>query len=249
MHTDPSAIAATRRQRLQQKHHERQLRLAEQRRQALLIEAMYAEEQASRRFYQWELRENLRERRAMAEEEKLMQALKKAELKMRQEAEEALSLITGGAKANNSNLGNNPAGGLGNPSDPAGLTPFDPIAGSMQPQQQQKVTLSAALSAEIAAKRDVHFHYEARRQQLKEITLERRRREEDLQLMAIEDELSRGLREIVLLELQRQKYVAEYGEDSNSDREGEDEEEEEEVVGADGVSRVRFSPLCVVTID
>jgi hypothetical protein len=102
--------------------------------------------------------------------------------------------------------------------------------------------------AEAAAKKDLS--YENRRQQLKELTLERRRREEDQALMALEDALGDMLREVDRLERQKKAYEAEFGPDddeenddeSGSEESGSDEEVVvEEVVNADGTVSKKVS--------
>lgn len=182
-------------QEILQKKLQKRLRKEELLRQQRLCHEMFAEELRCREFYRWELKENLRERRLMKEEETLAQALRKQEARMRKEAEEALQLL----RASQANAGHPPGEGNG-----------------------ANVQLNAALSAEIAARRDLQFGYERRRQELKELTLERRRREEDQQLMVLEDELSMVLRELDRVERQKKAYRDEYGDDEAHDDEFDD---------------------------
>ena len=63
--------------------------------------------------------------------------------------------------------------------------------------------------------------YERRRQELKDLTIERRRREEDRAMMIIEDQDGKLLRDIDKIERQRALYKKEFG----FEEEGEDMEE------------------------
>lgn len=67
-----------------------------------------------------------------------------------------------------------------------------------------------------------------RRDELKEITLERRRRQEERAHMIIEDKLSEALREVDRLERQRQQFIAEFGVDEDDDEAEAGEEKQEE---------------------
>lgn len=196
--SDEAAKTKSKQELLQLKLKKR-LRREELLRQQRLCAEMLAEEIRCREFYRWELKENLRERRLMKEEETLAQQLRKEEQRMRQEAEAAMSLLRSTATDASGGAGGVGGGGVGGANGNGG------------------VQLNAALSAEIAARRDLQFAYERRRRELKELTLERRRRAEDQQLMALEDELSMLLREVDRMERQKKAYRDEYGEDDDED--------------------------------
>ena len=180
----------------------RRQRKIELSRQQRLCEEMRLEENRCRDFYRWELKENLRERRLMKEEEKAATMIRKQEIRLRKEAEAALS-----------NVGKNKGGTIG--------------SGSIQ--------LNAGVSSELLAKRDLALSYDRRRQELKELTLERRRRAEDQRLMIIEDELSQMLREIDKIERQKKAFTAEFGED---EEEVDDAKEDDDVVPGGVSSKV-----------
>jgi hypothetical protein len=163
----------------------RKLKKLELERQQKLCFEMFQEELLCKRFYQWELKENLRERRIMKEEEKLSMSIRKEEEKLKKMIAERMALMQkqrGGAAVDFDNL---------------------------TAQQLSEIDLSQ----ELLAKRDISLTYEKRRKELKDLTLERRRRTEDQKLMILEDELSLQLREIDKIERQRKAYVAEFGAD------------------------------------
>lgn len=87
--------------------------------------------------------------------------------------------------------------------------------------------LTAAQKAELAAKRG--NTYDRRRAELKELTLERRRREEDRALMIVEDDLSRILQEQDRAERQRAAYAKEFGESGSDEDSGDDENDSSSV--------------------
>ncbi len=180
--TAPAAVAESKYEKAKVKKLINKLKRLELRRQERLCNEMLAEEMANRRFYQWELKENLRERRQMKEEEKQALAIRKQEEKLRKEMAERLAML----RSVNSNGNSN-----GNDND------------------------NAALSQELLAKRDLSLSYEKRRKELKDLTLERRRRAEDQRLMILEDELSQQLREIANTERQKKAFIAEFGEDQD----------------------------------
>jgi hypothetical protein len=164
---------------------QRKLELARQER---LCEEMRLEEVRCRDFYRWELKENLRERRLMKEEDRAATLMRKEEMRLRKEAEAALAAMGKNKGAANGTVGNN-------------------------------IQLNAGVSSEIMAKRDLALSYERRRQELKELTLERRRRAEDQRMMVIEDELSYYLREIDKIERQKKAFEAEFGVDEEETEE------------------------------
>lgn len=170
-------------------------RLAEKARQDAQCAEMQREEVICRDFYRAELLANLRERRYMREEDRASLNMRIAEEKAKKAEQEAFELLHSNAAV---------AGATGNAA-PGG-------AGAHAPH------LTQAQAAELAAKKE--FTYERRRQELKEVTLERRRRAEDQALMIIEDEQSKALRELDLLERQRAAYIAEFG-----DLEGEEDDD------------------------
>jgi len=154
----------------------------ELRRQERLNAEMEYEDNLARTFYQWELKENLRERREMREEDKAMQAIRKEEKKRAKEA--AAKAKYGGNLAKNSKESSN------------------------APASQS---------------------YDQRRDELKQLTLERRRRAEEEAYMTIEDKLSEALREIDRAERAKKEYEKEFGKDP--DMEGDEEFKiEDEVV-------------------
>jgi hypothetical protein len=175
-------------------------KLAEKARQAALCAEMQKEEMLCRDFYRSELLLNLRERRHMREEDKLSLEMRVAEEKARKAEQEAFELLHSQAAV----AGSATDGGASGAS-----------TGSHAPH------LTTAQKAELDAKKG--FTYERRRQELKDLTLERRRRAEDQALMILEDEASRALREIDRIERQKAAYVAEYGEPELSDEEGADD--------------------------
>lgn len=140
----------------------RRKRKAEKRRQEKMNSEMAAEDRRCKEFYRWELKENLRERRIMREEDRVAAKLRKEEKALKAAQESAYGA--------------------------AGVV-------------------------------DVHkaSSYEERRQELKDIALERRRQLEDRAHMVVEDKLSEALREVDRLERQRKKYIAEFGMDDDLD--------------------------------
>lgn len=166
-------------------------KLAEKKRQAVQCAAMQREEVLSRDFYRAELLANLRERRYMREEDRASLQMRLDEIKARKAEQEAYDLLHATAEMAGSTSGNGGAAG--------GHAPH----------------LTAAQQAELDAKKE--FTYERRRQELKDLTLERRRRAEDQALMILEDEQSKALRELDRLERQRAAYIAEFGEAELSD--------------------------------
>lgn len=179
----------------------RKMKKMERIRQLKLCGEMFQEELRCREFYRWELKENLRERRIMKVEDEAAKFMREEEEKLRKLAEETRLMM----QANKGKAGMDDDGGGGG-------------------------ELNAALNAEIMAKRNIGLSYEKRRQELKELTIERRRRQEELQWMAMEDELSFALRELDKLERQRKAFEEEYG--KVSDDEGEEEEAEDALLPA-----------------
>jgi hypothetical protein len=145
----------------------RRLRRIEKARQKEMNDNMEREEELSRTFYLWELKENLRERRQMRVEDGEALARRKAE-------EEALLA------------------------------------------QASAYVISAA-DFDEASKGTKETGYDARRMQLKELTLERRRRAEEQAHMIIEDKMGAALREIVRAEIAKKAYEAEFGADPDAD--------------------------------
>lgn len=175
-------------QEILERKNQKRLKKAEKLRQKQCNAEMSREEIATRSFYRWEMKENLRERRLMRDEESVAQLLRRKEKEMQKLAAEQLMLLS-----------NNRAGGAGLPGAGAG--------GS------DGVVLNSALAAEIRAKRDLQFTYEQRRRELKDLTIERRKMKEEQASMLIEDELSKELRDLDRVERQRLAYVKEFGED------------------------------------
>lgn len=68
-----------------------------------------------------------------------------------------------------------------------------------------------ALSSDFIAKRDKQLSYDHRVQEIKGLGLEKRKRLEEIHLMSIEDDLSKKLREITNIEIQKMKYLKEFG--------------------------------------
>lgn len=133
----------------------------EKKRQAMLCAELAAEETASKAFYKWELQENLRERRAMREEESFMKRFLKDEEKMKKAAASAYAVAASIAKMN----------------------------------EKTAVTNDA----------------DKRRAELKALTLERQRREEDRAYMTLEDESGLLLREIDVADRSKKKFLQEFG--------------------------------------
>eukprot|EP00981_Chlorochromonas_danica_P003173 scaffold633_cov288-Ochromonas_danica.AAC.8 len=178
---------------------EKAKRREEKRRQRRLCEEMKREEDHCRKFYSWELKENLRERRLMREEDLQMQRIRREEAKLRAEAREASRLMQSQPTTSAASKG----GKTGVTGGAGGGTGGEGPGGTGR--------LTASQEAEIAARRDIALTYEQRRAELKEMTLERRRRAIDQAGMLLADEESQMLREIVRKDIQRAKYLAEYG--------------------------------------
>lgn len=185
---DPAEVRRRRVIRLQ--------KLAEKARQDALCAEMQREEVRCRDFYRSELMINLRERRYMREEDRASMNMRIAEEKAKKAEQEAYELLHSAAAS---------AGGAAGGAGADGAVG----AGGNAPH------LTVAQKAELDAKKE--FTYERRRQELKDLTLERRRRSEDQALMIIEDEMSKTLREIDNLERQKAAYIAEYGEPDEED--------------------------------
>lgn len=180
-------------------------RLELERQQKLNFE-MFQEELLCKQFYQWEMKENLRERRLMKEEEKLSLTIRKEEEKLKKLIAEKMALIQK----------QRPQGQAGDGSNNFELS-----------QNGEPSLNEIQLTQELLAKRDLSLTYEKRRKELKDLTLERRRRAEDQRLMIIEDELSLQLREIDKIERQRKAYLAEFGADEEDEGKGENPDEKD----------------------
>jgi len=181
-------------------------RLAEDARQLQLCEEMAAEEVSTRLFYRWELKENLRERRLMKEEDNGARKLRAAEWKALKDARDAYALLHTGVK-DHSEVG----GGEGT---------SEPGPGKAAPRAGGGPRLTTSQAAELKAKSS--FTYEQRRQDLKDLTVERRRVREDQAQMILEDEAGKVLRQTDLADRARKAYIAEFGEEeSTGEGEGE----------------------------
>eukprot|EP01038_Epipyxis_sp_PR26KG_P004244 gene4244-6023_t len=175
---------------------EKKLIKLEKQRQLKLCDEMLQEEIKCREFYRWELKENLRERRMMKEEERLCVAIKQEEIKQMQELQNKILLMGGG---NNISVD----------------------------------------------KKD--FSYEKRRIELKELTLERRRRSEDQAYMILEDALGHDLREMDRVERQKKAFMAEFGLSENdlsgTDPNNNGEEDETNNVNYEAISGKKLLPI------
>ena len=96
----------------------------------------------------------------------------------------------------------------------------------------------AGIESEEVKKVDKTF--DRRRQELKELAIERRRRAEDQAYMTIEDKLGEALREIDKAERQKKKYLAELGEFGDDEEGKKEEEEKEEVMMVNGKPVVKI---------
>ena len=173
----------------------RLVKLAEKARQASLCAEMQKEEVFCRDFYRSELLINLRERRHMREADKQSLEMRLAEERARKAELEAYELLHSRAAAGTDGEAGDSAAGGG-----------------------RAIHLTTAQKAELEAKKA--FTYDRRRQELKDLTLERRRRAEDQALMIIEDEAGKHLREIDRIERQKAAYIAEFGEAEIADDDG-----------------------------
>lgn len=192
---DPTEVRRRRAIRLQ--------KLSEKARQDALCAEMQKEEVLCRDFYRSELMVNLRERRYMREEDRASMNMRLAEQRAKKAEQEAYELLHSATAT---------AGGAGGAAGGQAGGGGAPGTGGAAPH------LTAAQKAELAAKKE--FTYERRRQELKDLTLERRRRAEDQALMIIEDEMGKTLREIDRIERQKAAYVAEFGEPDEEEDDG-----------------------------
>lgn len=148
----------------------KRMKRAEKKRQQRLCDEMTREEQICRAFYQWEMKENLRERREMREEDSAARAIRKEEERMKKAGQSAYAV-------------------------------------------SESIAQNSMQSAQVT-------DFEKRRLELKDLTMERRRRAEEQAYMVLEDKFGEKLREIDRIERQRLQFIKEFGE-------VEDEEEEE----------------------
>jgi len=163
----------------------RRLLKIEKLRQLTLNTEMESEEKRCRIFYKWELGENLRERRLMREAEKYNKEILLAEKRLKEEAEKAAKFAAG--KKGNSRL-----------NATNGASSSVPAKDTSKLTQQQREALA----------------YEKRRQELKDITMARRREKEEEAYMTLEDKLSEELRDIDRKDRAKAKLLKEYGEDA-----------------------------------
>lgn len=181
----------------------KRLKQLELERQERLCYEMFQEELACKTFYAWELKENLRERRQMKEEEKLGLMIRKEEQKLKKAIAERMLLLQKQRQQK--------SGGIGVEDD------FN------EEELLKRMTnedMNQLMSSELVAKRDLSLTYEKRRKELKDLTLERRRRTEDQRLMILEDELSYQLRELDKIERQKKAYEQEFGKDEEEGEAG-----------------------------
>ena len=218
----------------------RRSKRAERRRQVQLCLEMEDEEAQSRRFYKWELLENLRERRLMRSEDVESKMMREAERHIKEIEQSAYFMGGAGGKGGNK-------GGGGGRKASTGLVTSPSKNGNGSPKKANGKGKGrrgggnagggggggggngdngggadggdedGGMTEEQYQQVLANMGYERRRDYLKEVALSRRKREEDRARMIVEDDHSRTMRAQWIIEDAQARIKKEFGDDDDDD--------------------------------
>ena len=218
----------------------RRSKRAERRRQVQMCLEMEDEEELSRRFYKWELLENLRERRLMRSEDVESKMMREAERHIKEVEQSAyFTSSKGGAKGGGG--GRRDSTGLASSPSKSGNTSPNKTNGKGKGRRGNGNAGGGGAGAGGGGKGDsgggggdddggmteeqyqqvlANMGYERRRDYLKEVALSRRKREEDRARMIVEDDHSRTMRAQWIIEDAQARIKKEFGDDDEDDDDG-----------------------------
>ena len=215
----------------------RRSKRAERRRQLQLCLEMEDEEELSRRFYKWELLENLRERRLMRSEDVESKMMREAERRIKEVEQSAYFMGGaggkggakggGGGRKNSTGLASSPSkngntspnkssgkgkGRRGNGNGNGGGGNGDNGGGGGGGGDEEGGMTEEQYQQVLA-----NMGYERRRDYLKEVALSRRKREEDRARMIVEDDHSKTMRAQWIIEDAQARIKKEFGDEDEDD--------------------------------